>query len=53
MIKEKPPNTNEDEIFSFVEDILRYLENDKLEDYKINQKMIGIKDLFQGYIGKV
>ena len=36
-----------------VEDILRYLEKDELEDYETDQGMIEMKDLFQGYVVKV
>ena len=35
---------------SFVEDTLWYLENDKDKEYETNQSLIGIKELFRGYV---
>ena len=42
-----------EEIFKMIEDILRYLENDKSNDYETNQGIIGLQHLFRGYIVKV
>ena len=36
ILKEKLPNINKDKIFLFIEDILRYLENNKSEEYETN-----------------
>ena len=35
---------------SFIEDILRYVENEEKEEYKMNQQYLGIQNLFRGYI---
>ena len=53
MLKEKLPNIQVKEIFSLIEDILRYFENEESEDYKTNQAIIRMKDLFRGYVVKV
>ena len=46
-------NIDEEEILSFVEDILRYLEDDSDDEYEINQGILGMKNIFRGYIVKV
>ena len=38
------------EIMSFCEDILRYLENDVEEEYETNQYHVGMSELFRGYV---
>ena len=38
------------EIMSFCEDILRYLENDLEEEYETNQHHVGMSELFRGYV---
>ena len=37
----------------FIEDILRHLENEKIEDQVTNQHLIVMKELFRGHIVKV
>ena len=53
ILKEKLPNIEEEEIFSLVEDMLRYFKNNKSKDYEINQVIIGMNDLFRGYVVKI
>ena len=57
MLKElcnnQPENIDEEEILSFVEDILRYLEDDCDNEYETNQGMLGMKNIFRGYVIKV
>ena len=36
-----------DKIFLFVEDILRHLENEEREEYKINQYLLRMQNLFR------
>ena len=43
-------DVNINEIMSFCEDILRYLENEEDEEYETNQYFVGMKELFRGYI---
>ena len=50
LIKAKPSNVSEDLIMSFVEDILRYIENKQDEEYETNQHLVGMKELFRGYV---
>ena len=40
------------EIMSFCEDILVYLENDQEVEYETNQQYVGMKELFRGYVVK-
>ena len=37
LVKSKPGDINVDVIMSFVEDIMRYIENKEKEEYKTNQ----------------
>ena len=39
-----------DMIMSFIEDMLRCLENEEDGDYEINQCLIGMKDLFCRFV---
>ena len=48
-----PQNIEQEEILVLVEDILRYLEDKDSNDYKTNQGILGIRNLFRGYIVKV
>ena len=50
LVKAKPRDISEDLIKSFVEDILRYLENKEDEEYEMNQHLIRMKELFRGYL---
>ena len=52
MQKVKPDNIDSEEIFSFVEVILRNFDYDDSEDHETNQVLIGIRDLFRGYTVK-
>ena len=40
------------EIMSFCEDILVYLENDQEVEYETNQQYVGMMELFRGYVVK-
>ena len=51
--KVKPSKIEIDEILDLIEVILRYFENEDEEEYKTNKAMIGIAELFKGYIVKV
>ena len=42
-----------DEVLSFMEDILRYLEEDESKEYETNQELLRIQNVFRGYITKV
>ena len=44
---------NIDKITTFIKDILWYFEGEEEEEYEMNQPLIGMKDLFRGYIIKV
>ena len=46
LIENKPEEVGIDIIMSFIEDALRYLENEEEEDYEINQHLIGMQELF-------
>ena len=49
LVKIKLSDMSIDLIMSFIEDILWYLEI-KEEEYETNQNLIGMKELFNGYI---
>ena len=51
--KAKPDNVDGEETLSFVEDILRCLDDDDSEECETNQGIIGIRDLFRGHVVKV
>ena len=54
LLAEKNDEVSIDNIMSFGEDIVRYLEYEEDEDeYETNQWLIGMKELFRGYIVKV
>jgi len=53
LIKNTSKEVNEDEIFTFVEDIMKYVRNEEEGEYKSNQQYVGMKELFRGYIVKV
>ena len=40
------------DMISFVEDMIRYLENKEIEECKTNQNLIGMQELFRGCIVK-
>ena len=42
-----------DEIFSIIEDILNFIEDDNDNEYETNQYMVGMANLFRGYTVKV
>ena len=50
LVKNKPENISVEIIMSFVEDILWYLENDEEEDCKMNQYLVGMQELFWGFV---
>ena len=50
MLKNKPRDINEMNIFDITEDIVKYLNNDKEGDYKTSQEFIGFKNLFKGMV---
>ena len=48
-----PDNVDSEEILLLIDDILRYLDDDDDDNYETNQGVIGIQELFRGYIVKV
>ena len=50
LARNKPKEVHIEEIMSFVEDILRYLENEEDEEYEMNQQYVGMQELFRGYV---
>ena len=51
LVRNKPVDVRVDLIMSFIEDIVRYLEEEEEEDeYETNQYLIGMKELFCGYV---
>ena len=50
LIKNKSKEVNEDKIMSFVEDIMKYAQNEQEGDYKSNQQYVGMQELFRRYI---
>jgi len=50
LVQKKPDEVHVEEIMSFVEDILRYLENAEDEEFEMNQQYVGMKELFRGYV---
>ena len=42
LVRNKPKDVHIEEIMSFVEDILRYLENEEDEEYEMNQQYLGM-----------
>jgi len=42
-----------EEILSLVKDILRYFDNEEEDEHETNQSMLGVKEMFWGYIAKV
>ena len=46
-------NVPPDEIFIIIEDISILLEGSNMREYEINQYMVGIINLFRGYMIKV
>jgi len=53
LLKKKSTDVNDDEIISFVEDIMKFIRNDDEGEYSTNQQYIGMKELFRGYIVQV
>ena len=53
LAKENCDNILINTIIAFEEDILRYLKYNETKEYKINQCILGMKELFRGYISKV
>ena len=53
LVKENSDEIGIDTIMAFGEDILRYLEYEEDEEYETNQYLLGMKELFHGYIVKV
>jgi len=47
LIENKPPTIDGEEILDMVEDILQYIEYDETEDYKTNQGLLGMTELFR------
>ena len=37
-------------MLAFVEDMLKYIENDEEEDYETNQQCVGMQELFRGHV---
>ena len=36
-----------------IEDILKYLKNEEEEEFETNQRLVGMQQLFRGYVVKV
>ena len=49
-MKNKPDNVSTDAIMSFIEDILWYHDNEEEEEYETNQHLVGMQELFRGYV---
>ena len=52
MLKEKKEHISSNKIFNILEDIITYLENRDLEEYKTMQQCVGMKDVFRGFVVK-
>ena len=50
LVKNKSEEVSVDVIILFVEDILQYLENEEEKEYKTNQHLVGMQELFRGYV---
>ena len=50
MLKNKPKEVNKIDIFDFIEDIVKYLNDNKEGDYETSQEFIGFKNLFKGMV---
>jgi len=50
LARNKSEEIHVEEIMSFVEDILRYLENEQEEEYEMNQQYVGMRELFRGFV---
>ena len=44
----KLKNVTIDKIMSFIEDVLRYLEDNDSDEHETNQGLVGFRDLFRG-----
>ena len=53
LMKNKSQEVSYNDVFDMMEDILRYLDGEEIEEYETNQEMIGIVSLFRGYAVKV
>ena len=53
LLKKRSPLVEIEEIFDMLEDILVYLDKEDEEEYETNQHMIGMSNLFRGFIVKV
>ena len=50
LVRNKSDKVYIEEIILFVEDILKYLENEEDEEFEINQQYAGMQELFRGYV---
>ena len=50
LARNKPKEVHIEEIMSFVEDILRCLENEEDEEHEMNQQCVGMQELFRGHV---
>jgi len=53
LFKNREPTVTYEEIFDMVEDILVYLDKEDEENYTTSQHMVGMDQLFRGYVVKV
>ena len=53
LLKCKEQDVMVNDIFDMIEDILRFLEKEEVEEYDTNQIMVGMRSLFRGYVVKV
>ena len=51
--KERIEEVRSKEILLLIEDILRYFNNKEEEKYETNQSILGMKEIFRGYVAKV
>ena len=51
--KTKPDKIDSEDMFSFLEDILRFFDDDDSEEHETNPGLIGIQDVFRGHTVKV
>ena len=49
-MKNKPEDVNVEAIMSFVEDMLKHIENEEEEEHETNQQCVGMQELFRGHV---
>ena len=46
-------NKDTKKILLLIEDILQFFEKENIEDYEMNQEIIGMQEIFHGYVVRV